>query len=284
MNLAMNRHFLLAGLLGALLVTGCSSGDTQTPDGGSPDAGRPDGGEGGGMPDGGPTDVKHELAAPRPLLGTSPQNLLLDPLVTTDQSLEHFVGIVVLAGQSYIAYQAPRAIVSQSPAGVALPVASVDILANVGSGVSRLQIVSPLPGSASPLEASVWVSAGDATKAPAPFSGAASDLIVSLFPNDKPTKSYPLAISGKPVELGGRSWVKFTLPAAVSMPEGGWFSMTTLSAKWTYQLQAPEVVTSAQHADAKSKPAPVVIERDPADAVALSAYADIARRHRPPPH
>lgn len=283
MNLAMNGHFLLAGLLGALLVTGCSSGDTQTPDGGSPDAGMPDGGEGGGMPDGGgPSEVKHELASPRPLLGTSPQNLLLDPLVTTDMSLEHFVGIVVLGGQSYIAYQAPRAIVSQSPAGVALPVASVDTVADAQPGATRLQIVSPLPGSASPLEASVWVSAGDATKAPAPFSGAAADLVVSLFPNDKPTKSYPLAVSGKPVELGGRSWVKFTLPAAVSMPEGGWFSMTTTSAKWTYELQAPEVVTSAPHADAKSKP--VVAPRDPADAVALSAYADIARRHQPRTH
>jgi hypothetical protein len=278
----MNKHFLLAGILGALLVSGCGGGDSPTPDGGTPDGGRPDGGEGGGQPDGG--EVKHELAPPRPLLGTSAQNLLLDPLVTTDQSLEHFIGIVVLGGQSYAGYQAPRAIHSQSPAGVALPVATVDTLGNIQAGATRLQVVAPLPGSSSPLEASVWVSAGDAAKAPASFSDAAKDLVVSLLPNDKPTKTYPLAVSGKPVTLAGRSWVKFTLPAAVSMPQGGWFSMTTVSAKWTYELQAPEVVTSAAHADAKSAPASVVVDRDPADAVALSAYVEIARHHRPPPH
>ena len=279
----MNKLFFLAGALGALLVTGCSSGDSQKPDGGSPDAGMPDGGEGGGQPDGGQPEVKHELTT-RPLLGTSPQNLLLDPLVTTDGSLEHFISLVVLGGGSYQENQPLRAFQSLSPAGVALPVSDVARPAAIQPGATRLEIVAPMPGSASPLEASVWVSAGDSDKKAVAFSTAASDFVVALLPNDKPTKTYPLAVSGKPVELGGRSWVKFALPAAVSMPEGGWFSMTTTSVKWTYQVQAPEVVTSTGN-DAKPAGEPLVVARDPAEATVLSAYTEIARRHPPrPPH
>jgi len=113
--------------------------------------------------------------------------------------------------------------------------------------------------------------------APAPAPDAPDDLSVTLLPNDKPSSSYPLAVSGNPVDFDGRSWVKLALKAPASMPEGGWFSIVNQSATWTFEVQAPQVTPSS----AKGPfPPPEMIARGDRDDAALAAYVEITRRKR----
>ena len=259
-------------LAGALAVAGCSSNDSNAPDGGGPD-----GGEGGGVPDGGPHDggAHHKLTS-RGLLGTSTRNLLLDPFVTTDTSLGHFIGLAFYGnGGSYNNYAPNREMQSLAPAGVALPIADLDALGKLGSGFDKLQIIAPLPGGSTAFEAAIWVSAGDADGKPVAFVEAEKELSVTLLPNDQPTKAYPLVSSGKPVTFGKRSWVKLALAAPVHMPEGGWFSIASSSPKWSFEVQAPEVTPSGAPG---ALPPAHSIARGSRDSAALAGYAEIVRR------
>jgi hypothetical protein len=270
----MKRHLLLLALAtAAFALPACSSNDSTNPDGGMPDGG----GNGGGMPDGGNhPGPKHKLTT-RDLLGMPVQNLLLDPFVSTDLSYGHFVDIVfAVGGQSYETGLPDRMFLSRSPSGVALPILSIAPAADIQVGLDKSQVISPFAGGSVPFDAAVWVSAGKGKK-PVTFSEAAHDLVVTLLPNDKPTSSYPLVVSGKPVDLDGRSWVRLALKSPASMPEGGWFSIVNQSSKWTFEVQAPQVTPSSGKGPF---PPPDVIARGDRDGAALAAYVEITRRKR----
>jgi hypothetical protein len=271
----MKKLLLLLGFAGALAALGCSSSDTDKPDGGKPDGGEGGSAPDGGSPDGGPPVAKHNATTRTLLGGTSTKNLLLDPFVTTDLSLEHFIPLTT-HGLDIESFRLPRQILSQAPAGVAFPVAVIPLVGSVGSGIEKLQIIAPIPGSAS-ITASVWVAAIEGDK-PVGFSTAAADLVVVLLPNDQPTKSFPLAPIGKPVTLGQTSWVKLELKGATAFSEGGWFSISTTSNKFTFKVQAPEVVPMESAAE---NVVPDSVARNTGDALAVAKYAEIVHRPKP---
>jgi hypothetical protein len=271
----MKKHFLLLALASALAVAGCGNGDTDTPDGGNNN--HPDGGEGGGKPDGGepdggkpPPEAHHKLTT-RPLLGgMSAKNLILDPFVTPDESLEHFIGLT-FQGQTPSEYKLSRQTFSDAPMGVAVPLIA---LPRAGGTVAKFEVLSPFPGTAA-ATASIWVAATDSTGKSVAFSEAAKDLVAAVLPEDDASKSFPLAAKDKPVKLGAQSWQK--LEADIAVPQGGFFTLASKSTTWRYLLQAPQVVEGS--ADANR--APPWVRRDPQEAAAIAAYVRIARTKRP---
>ncbi len=254
-----------------------------------------------GMQDGGPFDAGQDAAmeagpeagveeagAPirtattRPLLATSTQNLLSDPFVTSDTSLGHFVYVVLgpVGGVSYSTYLLDRSFVSQAPAGIAAPVALLGALINVSAAAESAQILAPFAGGTAPFDAQIWASAGDASGNPVAFDTGGKGLVVSLLPNDLPSKAYPLTVTGAPVVLAGRSWVKLALASPVPMPQGGWFSIAVEDTTTSFQLQAPEVTPAAAALVAGPLPPSRTAPRSDHARTAVAAYGEILRRTR----
>jgi hypothetical protein len=226
--------------------------------------------------DGGVASVPRALAS-RSLLGTSTRNLLLDPFVTPDLSWGHFVGLLLPGVGTRFDIAIPkRAFISQAPAGVAAPVASVGPTGAFDQASTGVQLIAPIPGGACLFHASVWVAATDPSGAPVEDSAFAKAIAATLLPNDEPREAYPLArTADAPLVLAGRRWVKLALPRPVPMPEGGWFSIAITSRSLAVDLQAPEVVP----ASAPEPPAPAITAVRTADErAALRAYVEVTRR------
>jgi hypothetical protein len=260
--------------LGVLLaLSGCTSGPAPAPapDGGADpghDAGAPVGGVGGREAS------PQRTATRRSLLATSTRSLLLDPFVTADTSWGHFVGLLLPAVNGRYKISAPRrAYVSRAPGGVAAPVASIAAISTLDPAATGLSLVAPFPGGSHPFDAKIWVSAGDAAGMPVPFDTAAARLTVALLPNDLPSTTYPLAKAGPPVSFAGREWALLALPAAVPMPEGGWFSITVDDVHVTFQLQAPEVTPATA-----TGPVRVTGVRRERDRAGVAAYVKMTLR------
>jgi len=267
-----SRHLTLVLAPALLALAGCPS---------SPHAvmGELDGGSDGG--DAGDSGAPVRTATTRALLPTSLENLLLDPFVTADTSLGHFVGLVLpTVGASYQELTAGRAFVSQAPAGVAAPVAVLAALVGYGSPtpVTSGEILAPFPGGTAPFSAQVWVSAGDASGKPVPFATGGKGIAVSLLPNDSTLPAYALTVSGAPVELDGREWVLLALATPVAVTEGGWFSIVIDDVNASFQLQAPQVTPAT--AGAGGGAGPRTTPRTERDREAVAAYAVLTQRSR----
>ncbi len=269
----MKSQTLTLGLLLSLLApASCSSSSPASSSGGSTGGG--DAGSDAGEEAGAPL----RTATTRALLATSVENLLLDPFVTTDTSLGHFVGVVLpISGTNYQLYTPDRSFVSQAPAGVAAPVAIVALSASDGSPLpaTGVQIVAPFPGGTPLFSAQVWASVGDAKGNPVSFATGGNVLEVSLLSNDASQPAYPLTVSGSPVELDGRQWVLLALAAPVAMPQGGWFSIVLDDIDATFQLQAPQVTPAGAPAVGGMRTTP----RTERDRRVLEAYPVLT--HRP---
>jgi hypothetical protein len=211
----------------------------------------------------------------RPLLGTSTRNLLLDPFVTPDLSWGHFVGLLVPGMGTHPDVVTPkRAYVSQSPEGVAAPVASIGAIQAIDPGSTGVELLAPIPGGACSFDASVWVSAADPAGAPIDDASVTKAIGASLLPNDEPEHAYPLA-KDKELVFGGRRWARLTLPNAVRMPRGGWFVIAITSRSISVELQAPEVVPAPPP---EPSFAAIMALRTADDIAALRAYVDATRR------
>jgi hypothetical protein len=223
---------------------------------------------------GGATSTPRALTS-RPLLGTSTRNLLLDPFVTPDLSWGHFVGLLVPGMGAHPDVATPkRAYVSQSPAGVAAPVASIAAIQGIDPGSTGVELLAPIPGGACSFVASIWVSAADPAGAPVDDALATKAIGASLLPNDEPDHAYPL-VKEKELVLAGRRWARLTLPHAVPMPRGGWFVIAITSRNISVELQAPEVVPAPP--PGPSLPA-IMALRTADDIAALRAYVEATRR------
>jgi hypothetical protein len=259
---------LAAPLLVAL--AGCSPADAASSTVGDPrapaplaaDAARPD-------------SADRRTATTRPLLGTSPQNLLLDPFVTADASWGHFVGVHLPVGASPRPVTPLRSFVSRSPAGVTVPVAALAAAGAGAPGSTSIQVVAPFPGGSVPFEADVWVSAGNAAGEPVAFDTVAGAVHVALLPNDAPATAFPLVPTGAPRSLGGRQWVSLALASPAPLPEGGWLSIAVADPKVSLQVQAPEVTPALA---AGVGPAPPRRPRTTHDRAAPGAYVEMLRR------
>jgi hypothetical protein len=224
----------------------------------------------------GPGSAALRTVTTRPLLGTSPRNLLLDPFVTGDMSWGHFVGVRLPVGAPPRAVAPVRSFVSRSPAGVAAPVATLAAAGARGS----IQVVAPFPGGSDPFDADVWVSAGNAAGEPVAFETVAHAVHVALLPNDAPATAFPLVPNGAPLMLAGRQWVSLALASPAPLPEGGWFSIAVADPKVSLQVQAPEVTpTSALGPRSLPPRRPRAVH----DRAAPGAYVEMLRRLRADP-
>jgi hypothetical protein len=211
----------------------------------------------------------------RSLLGTSTRNLLLDPFVTPDLSWGHFVGLLVPGMGTHPDVVTPkRAYVSQAPAGVAAPIASIAAIQAIDPASTGVELLAPIPGGACSFDASIWVSAADSAGAPVDDALATKAIGASLLPNDEAEHAYPLA-KEKELVLGGRRWERLALPHAVPLPRGGWFVVAITSRSIAVELQAPEVVPAPP--PQPSLPA-ITALRTADDVAALRAYVEATRR------
>jgi hypothetical protein len=263
---------VLAPALLALALAGCGSSPSAVmgeTDGGS-DAGSDAGDDGGAVV---------RKATTRALLPTAVTNLLLDPFVTSDTSLGHFVGVLLpAAAANYVEFTPVRSFVSQAPVGVAGPIAVLAPITTYGEpSATSAQILAPFPGGTASFDAQIWVSAGDAAGMPVPFATGGKGFAVSLLPNDTSLPAYPLAVSGTPVELAGREWVLFALATPVAVVQGGWFSIVVDDVKASFQVQAPQVTPAGAMGGS-----PRTTPRTERDRVALEAYTALTHRRRRP--
>ena len=245
--------------------------------------GEQDGGFGGGSDAGADAGPPVRTATTRALLATPVDNLLLDPFVTSDTSLGHFVGVLLpFVNDDYQGFTIGRSFVSQAPAGVTAPVAVVSSLMPGSSStpVTSEQIVAPFPGGTAPFNAQVWASAGDAKGAPVTFAAGGGSLKVSLLPNDLSQPAYLLTVTGSPVELDGRQWVLLALATPVPMTQGGWFSIVVDDVDASFQLQAPQVTPATGMDGGGGGSSPRTTPRTERDSRVLEAYVALTRRAR----
>lgn len=257
---------------------GSSAGSAGTTAGSSGTAGTSTGGTSAGTAGTGGTSGSGpgRTATTRGLLATSTRSVLLDPFTTSDDSWGHFVGFLLPQHvNQFVQVQPARAFVSLSPGGVAAPVASLPTPSSVHSWGTGVQVIAPFPGGSDTFDARIWVSQGDMSGSPVPFDPAT--VTIALFPNDLPSMKYPLSKASSPVSYAGREWVALSVPSPVSMPQGGWFSITLEDPQATVQLQAPEVVPTGM-----ASPAPVAnaVARSARDSTTLNSYVAVTRRSR----
>jgi hypothetical protein len=237
---------LAAALLGPLLGCG-SAGSGTSGDAGSRDA-PADRGDAG--------DGAIRTLTTRPLLPTTPNDLLLDPFITSDESWGHFRAVIPATDPDETVGDCPllsRQILSASPTGVSAPAILVNP-AVLSASTGCTSILAPFAGSTEPVHAQIWVSLSDSSGNPVSFPPAAAagqktldgTLTVALLPNALPSgatlPSFPLEPSGPPVTLAGREWGQLALPTAVPIPKGGWFAITLKNPDAALYLAGPQVV------------------------------------------
>ncbi len=176
----------------------------------------------------------------RPLMPTSPANLLRDPFVGGDavsygKFRAFFVGGPLLP--------LTRTFRSVSPVGGAVSIAEFRDLPPDAGGALSARVMSSFHGGDGDFSASIWLSAGDRTGAPVPFASKANAVQVSLLASDGSAKVD--LVAGAPATFGDRQWVKFVTAGPVKLPAGGWLSVTLTDFSLSLQLAAPEVTSSA---------------------------------------
>jgi hypothetical protein len=270
---------MVSGLAVSLAV-GCgtsesqpkASGGTGNASGSSSSSSSSSSGAGGA--DAGPGTPIRTLTT-RPLLPTAVNNLLLDPFVTGDEALGHFLGAFVLGSTSGKAFPLERVVLSRSPIGVTAPIVRTGALSKVGGGAASFVIIAPFPGGSTPFSARIWVSAGDVNGAPVAFDKGSSGLVVALQPNDKPNQHYVLERDEKtPAQvLDQWEWVRLELKSGVDVPEGGWFTILVNDENATFRFAAPEVTPNApSHGKARSA------ARGEAERAAIAIYSELHSR------
>lgn len=234
-----------------------------------------------------PTVDASRVLIRRTLLPGAIGSMLLDPLVTADTSWGHFYGIIV-DGSQLTSSPIERTLFSDTPVGVSAPVVSVGGGAPPGDQ-PELRLLTYVPGSASPVTASIWVSVSSASGASVPFASRAAGLRVALMANTGLPDSATMQSTAQSLlepderttqERSGRSWVRLSLPSPVAFAQGGYFSIrvTDLSSRWFFT--APEVVIDASTHLGVRRPARA-IALDARDRAAMRAYVahagDVAR-------
>jgi hypothetical protein len=242
---ARARSLLL--LAGLALVAACSP--PAGPDAGDDDAGMlgdagslppADGGVDAGVVDAGLPPYGRTLLT-RPLMPTSPKNLLRDPFIggDGDTSYGQFRAFFDNAADDF---PLSRTFQSVSPIGGADSIEELRNLPPDAGALGDMRVMSSFHGGAGDFSASLWLSAGDATAAPVPFATASSKISATLIDNSGTQKIVLQA--GTPQTFGAREWVQLTTHGTALLPAGGWLMVTLTDAHFTLQLAAPEVTTT----------------------------------------
>ncbi len=254
----MNARAQTVLLLACFALAGACS-QAAGPDGGSDDDGgmlsdggvqpMDDGGVDAGIVDAGLPPYSRTLLM-RPLMPTSPKNLLRDPFIggDGDTSYGQFRGFFDNA-TSDLALS--RTFQSISPIGGADSIEELRNLPPDAGALGDVRVMSSFHGGAGDFSASIWLSAGDATTAPVAFATASSKIFVTLIDNSGTQKIVLQA--GTPQTFGTREWVQFTTQGTTLLPAGGWLMVTLTDAHFTLQLAAPEVTTTSLAGQAHSK-------------------------------
>ncbi len=176
----------------------------------------------------------------RPLMPTSPLNLLRDPLVGGDgTNYGEFRAYFVETGTNI---PLTRTFQSVSPVGGAVSVKELRDLPDP-AGAKTVRTTASFLGGAGSFHATIWLSAGDVSTMPVPFASAAPSVTVTLLGSDGSVQSTLTAAA--PVSFGNREWVQFETAADTTFPTGGWLSVVLSDLTVTLQLAAPEVTSSA---------------------------------------
>jgi hypothetical protein len=175
-----------------------------------------------------------------PLFGdTHPQNLFIDPNFSVRGA-----GVGTWLAQTGDTSQSAPAwgatLMSDSPAGIALPVARLADNA-MSAGHYDLSVLAQVPGGPGPFHLRVWISALD-PDASADASGVGISLLGSLN-GSKAAQVTENADAAK--VIAGRTWHLFEADLMEDRPIGGFVVLEFASSANTWLLQAPEFVPTA---------------------------------------
>ncbi len=214
--------------------------------------------------------VPQRTLVQRPLMPTSPQNLLRDPFIggDGDQSYGKFLSFY----DNGNGIPLHRTFQSVSPIGGAVSISELRNLP-LPLGASEARIIAAFPGGSGSFHASLWLSAGDGNANPIPFASA-SGIEVALLDGAGTSK---VVLSAQPVVVyGARQWVQFVSTSDSAFPAGGWFSITVTNFSLTWQFAAPEVTTSTLTAQAPSSNSTAPVTMSNADRTAILQVGSFA--------
>jgi hypothetical protein len=213
---------------------------------------------------------------------TSVTNVLMDPFVTGDTAWGHFSSLFLAPNDTSkdIWIALPRSLSGSTPVGSAKPILRLSELKAQAGSSKKLWILAPFLGAKSAYRASIWASAGDATEHPVPFDSSTEKLTVAILdPSGNSGTYFDPDLSSKKV-VGGREWVRMSLPDPVAFPHGGWFIVQVSDLASSWLLAAPEV-TPDDPAAPPSPPRPPrvrVAHGTAEDRAAIRAYGEFMLR------
>jgi hypothetical protein len=199
-----------------------------------------------------PTVAPSASAAPRALktaglAGTSPQNLLLDPMFMSSQSGDlgwgHFLALnaqgTQLATFSTLTYGA-------TPLGVGSPVAALPDKLAAAATAQTLWMFAPFVGGPGACSAKIWVSKNDPSGQPDTFDPQPTALRVSItgVANSTATgAAWDLQRDDASTQvIAGRTWYLYRGEIASGLADGGFFSIRGGRLGGNFWLTGPEVV------------------------------------------
>ncbi len=227
-----------------------------------------------------PADATRTLVR-RGVLAASVDSLLLDPLVTGDDSWGHFYG-VAFDGSRLTTYPISRSLWSDTPASVSAPVVLVSD-APLGDE-PEVRLMAFVPGSSTAVTATIWVSVRDDGGAEVPFASRAAGLRVALMANAGLPESATMQTTTQSLlepdarttqRRRGREWVRLSLPSPVALTQGGYFSIKVTDFTSQWRFTAPDVVVDASSHLGVRRP-PRALPLDDRDRAAIRAYASHA--------
>ncbi len=212
-----------------------------------------------------------------PLFGdTHPQNLFLDPNFSVRQPGvgDWLVGSGAITGTGPTFF---GGMMSDSPAGIALPVAHVSD--ESGSTLNYdLQMVAQVPGGPAPFRLRMWISTLDAA-ASTTLSGVTVGLLLSEY-SQSVIEIKPDPQSAR--VIGGRTWHRFDGTITSDLKLGAFVILEFAASKNTWLVQAPEFIPAA--IDPPSTTMALNPALTPSRRPATDAEKQLVDRYRHQPH
>jgi hypothetical protein len=225
----------------------------------------------------------------RPLMATSPQNLLRDPALGGNSGFLDtgtFLAVPALPGAANAAFFATNLQPLTHTFRSASPVGGTAAITELRSpqasdSLTGATIVCSFMGGPGNIHASIWLSAGDADANPVAFAAAERAFSVWLLAGDG-TRKVQLQPAASTVTYRGREWIQYSTAGDSQFPFYGWLAIELTDLRLSLQLALPEVTSSALGGPSAGRAAPLVAMTTQ-DLRLLARVQSAAPRHFPRP-
>lgn len=195
-----------------------------------------------------PLDAGAPTAPPRamrsaPLLGTSADNVLVDPGFSSSFSVTWGHWLAIDASGNQLQYA--TLVHGASPLGTRAAIAAIPATPAAATGGKPFDLLAPFPGGVGAAVARLWVSRNDPSGAPSAFDAAGSPLTISVLglAGFSAGKGVDLARDEASTQvIGGRTWYLYAAEIPGGLDYSGFFDISVSKTGGNFWFSAPEVV------------------------------------------